>query len=318
MALQPYLRKKWQKAQLNSAVDSAGPRYTEEVDVKLPIREIFEGIGRTDDFFEEVKELKKNLNKKLSSLLSKNEIYGVATNTRIDSIRSHAKIIETELRQISVDRDSKLDYSEIRKRLNFIYRHFRAMQTSVYKLEEREEEKYRNKILKNGENDGANKIAYRQDSKRLSALKTLQRDLREFMEPIKEISDFCKSIKARLANEPFALILGEAGMGKTHLLCDALKKRFQEDNKTFFVLGEEITTLTTPTKGILKARNVNVTESKFLKEINNYGKRKRRRVLLIVDALNESDIQGWKKQIRSFIFWENLWRANLLMVLSNL
>lgn len=299
MALQAYLRKKWQKEQWRNAVVSAGPRYTEEVDVKLPIRELFEGIGRTSHFFSEAKELKKSLHDKLDSVRV-NKLYGYEVNTRIKTVCLHAKVIESEIRTISEDVDLKLDYSQIKRKINLTYTHFRAIQRFVYKLEEKEEEEYREKRRAEGEDDENARLSYRQDSKKLSALKTLQRDLRGLMGAIKDIHDFCESTKAKLANEPFILVLGEAGMGKTHLLCDALKKRFDEDNKTFFVLGEEITKLSTPIKSILKARSINSTEAKFLREINAYGERKRRRVLLIVDALNESDIEGWKKQIRSF------------------
>jgi len=50
-----------QKRIWDEAREAAGPRYTKDINVELPIKELFEGIGRTDRLFEEIEKLKKEL-----------------------------------------------------------------------------------------------------------------------------------------------------------------------------------------------------------------------------------------------------------------
>ena len=41
----------WFARALEEAIEAVGPRYTPEVDVQLPIAQLFDGLGRTDAFF---------------------------------------------------------------------------------------------------------------------------------------------------------------------------------------------------------------------------------------------------------------------------
>jgi hypothetical protein len=45
----------WFEDQLNVAIAYAGPRYTPEVNVELPIAQLFEGLGRTTEFLKRIK-----------------------------------------------------------------------------------------------------------------------------------------------------------------------------------------------------------------------------------------------------------------------
>lgn len=45
----------WFESRISEAVANVGPRYTPELNVKLPIARLFEGLGRTTDFFNHIK-----------------------------------------------------------------------------------------------------------------------------------------------------------------------------------------------------------------------------------------------------------------------
>jgi len=51
MAQNRFLDKKWQSAHLKKIKERAGNRYTPELNVDLPIAEIFDGISRTENFY---------------------------------------------------------------------------------------------------------------------------------------------------------------------------------------------------------------------------------------------------------------------------
>lgn len=58
----------WFESRLKEALDAAGPRYTPEVHVELPIAARFEALGRTGTFFEGVKARARELRSKLRRL----------------------------------------------------------------------------------------------------------------------------------------------------------------------------------------------------------------------------------------------------------
>ena len=71
------LNAKEKKRIWTDAKNAAGPRYTEEVNVDLPIKEVFEGIAKTRNVFEEIKTLKKEFRKNLASVKRRDsESYG--------------------------------------------------------------------------------------------------------------------------------------------------------------------------------------------------------------------------------------------------
>ncbi len=49
--------KEWLTKNIEVAVANAGPRYTPELKVELPIAQLFDGLARTPEFFKEIKEL---------------------------------------------------------------------------------------------------------------------------------------------------------------------------------------------------------------------------------------------------------------------
>jgi len=55
------LSKLEQKRIWNEARTAAGPRYTSDINVELPIKEVFDGIGRTEAVFEEIEGYRKSL-----------------------------------------------------------------------------------------------------------------------------------------------------------------------------------------------------------------------------------------------------------------
>ncbi len=293
-----YLQKRWQKTQWNKLKDSAGPRYTPEVDVRLPVSEIFEGLGRTKGFFKEVKELKDRLQEETKKITVKVRPYKKDVQARIPKIQKACESITKIIDDISKDSSLELPFHKTIPINNRVFKHIRAIYDVINKQEDKELEESR--ILKQGKPEQDTRYDYHKDSDYLSTLKSLRDDLRKISGVLMDIDTLSKSLKARLSNEPFVFLLGKAGMGKTHLLCDITKKRLNDDYQTIIVLGEELPKISSPINEILKARNISNSESDFLKKLNKFGSMKRSRVLLVVDAINESDIKGWKKELRGF------------------
>ena len=232
-----YLTANWQINKWNKVRQSAGPRYTPEVDIKLPISSIFDGLGRTDTFFKEIRELRKDLNKERKGLKVKPDSFKKEILLRLTAICRYSKDVNTLLLQITQDKSLLLNFAELIPKTKFIFLHTQAIQRITYTIEAEEERLHEEKRVAEGKDSN---YSYRQDSKYLSSLKSLVSDLRKLSSIVRDIADLAQSKKAVLANSPFVVVLAEAGMGKTHLLCDIAHERNGNGYKTIMVLGEEM------------------------------------------------------------------------------
>ena len=49
--------------------------------------------------------------------------------------------------------------------------------------------------------------------------------LHDLLKPVRRWQSFCANPSSELCNKPFMLLVGEAGQGKTHRLCDVARLR---------------------------------------------------------------------------------------------
>lgn len=278
---------------------SAGPRYTKDINVELPIKELFEGIGRTDEFFQEIERLKKELVdsfqlinfKKISTYQDKI----VKRNlTRIHDLgEEFIKIVNV----LGKDRTKVLDLKNITKKATKILKYFLPIDKIIWETERKEDDEARQKAK-----EEKKEYFGHSQSDTLRNLKDLEYGLNKFERSIRKIEDFSRSHKAMLANEPFLLILGQAGMGKTHLVCDITKSRIDKKlGPTIIILGEKLLSIKKPLESIFKACSLKERNSKILKGLNEISRRKKMRSLIIVDAINEADREGWKSGVRNLV-----------------
>lgn len=128
------------------------------------------------------------------------------------------------------------------------------------------------------------------------------RDLREFDYECDTLCAFLKSITVKLSNNPFLLLEGEAGIGKSHLLADVIESRIAAGYPSLFLLGQQLTTDESPWIQILKRLQLNATSTEFLEKLNLYGKKNGKRLLIFIDAINEGNgNRFWEDNINSFV-----------------
>ena len=293
------LSEKEQKRIWDEAREAAGPRYTKDINVELPIKELFEGIGRTDRLFEEIEKLKKELADSFKSVG-----YKKASAYKDKTIRKNlARIQELGENFIEIvnlfgkDRTRNLDLKGITKEVTKISRYFIPIDRVIWDAERKEDDEQRQKAK-----EEKREYFGHSQSEIVRELKSLEHSLNEFQRSIRKIDYFSKSFKAKLVNEPFLLVLGQAGMGKTHLVCDITKDRIDRQLcPTIIVLGEKLLDIKDPLESIFKACSLKGSTNKILKGLNETGKRKNLRSLIIVDAINEADREGWRSGVKKLI-----------------
>tara|TARA_B100000949_G_C14286867_1_gene454741 strand:- start:1286 stop:5629 length:4344 start_codon:yes stop_codon:yes gene_type:complete len=102
-------------------------------------------------------------------------------------------------------------------------------------------------------------------------------------------------------------LISDAGKGKTHLSCDIVFKRIQQNEPAIFLTGDKFSgakSISEAIRNILDVEN-KFTTDEFLKALNVYGSIVKKKVPIIIDGLNET-IENryfspiWKNHLDSF------------------
>ncbi|MDQ5893603.1 MAG: hypothetical protein QG640_615, partial [Patescibacteria group bacterium] len=111
---------------------------------------------------------------------------------------------------------------------------------------------------------------------------------------LSSLSGLLDDVRPVLFNKPRMLLRGEAGIGKTHLLCDYAKERIEAHKPTFVFLGHELSGARTsdPVEAIAKVLGYRNTPD-FIKDLQSLCSSSDERVCLIIDAVNEADQIKW-------------------------
>ena len=102
-----------------------------------------------------------------------------------------------------------------------------------------------------------------------------------------------------MSQKKAALLYGEAGIGKSHLLCDLSLHRINMNLPTLFLLGAQYQG-GNPTNFIKESLDLqNHRNSEVLGAINAAGEASGERALIVIDAINEGNHRDdWHDQIK--------------------
>lgn len=132
--------------------------------------------------------------------------------------------------------------------------------------------------------------------------KEIRYQFRRIIEGLDDIETFIFNIAAEAYETKSAVILGEAGIGKSHLLCEIAQKRITEGLPTVFLLGQKYSG-GNPLNFIAEELDLKgVSFKQLLGALDAAGEAKKTRTLIIIDALNEGNHRfDWQDQLVSFI-----------------
>ncbi|AIM32236.1 hypothetical protein DF16_orf03821 [Bacillus thuringiensis serovar kurstaki str. YBT-1520] len=134
------------------------------------------------------------------------------------------------------------------------------------------------------------------------------------------MNDYMYLIKPQLINNPYLLIYGDAGIGKSHLLADNAKRLQEVGHSVFLFLGQHLNTHDHPYKQLFDLIDYKGSKESFFKEFNDRAQKKNKQTVIIIDALNEGEGKHfWKSYLMNFLNFikefENI--AVVLSVRSN-
>ena len=289
--------KNWYKKHLVQIKKKAGARYTPELNVNLPISEIFDGISRTEKFYATIRENYGELLRQFKYITSKYEKDELQKN--YDQIKKEIDVLFKLIENIKIYNTNKIPWGKIHKETKILLDILREFASKL-----REEKDQVQNIQITARKDGS----YQQSPS--EKLNSDIHDIYKTQESIRYFEELSSSTKAQLSNHPFLLLNGSAGTGKTHLLCDVLENRINSTSNIlptillfgdFFSNESDFWSQTLEQLGII---NTIKTKDDILKKLDDFGKNARCRSLLIVDALNENISRApafWKNNLHHIV-----------------
>ena len=256
--------------------DTLGDRFTPEFHVDLPIAKQFDGLCANENWWSDISSLMAELK----------ELYKQFTRCISDEkFEESSPIDKTEFEDRYVRLIAQLSDWIQSKAVDFDLTELKTLPDSVYECSREIYELVEKKELKDEEIN-----------------RSFQRTARDFYSSLREIEEFLYSKKTSAYSIGAALLYGEAGIGKSHLLCDLALHRSENDLPTIFLLGAQYGG-GNPV-GFVK-QNLDLQQfsnRQVLGAIDSAGEAHRCKALIIIDAINEGpNREEWRNFLRGFI-----------------
>ena len=280
--------KDWQRKSVKAAVDAAGPRYTPEVNVDLPLSFAFEGLGRTAAFQDRLTEHVAEV-ARATRYFHPSQESGLTDDLAVEvgDVAATVKNLVSMLEATPIAGPAPLDWNEHVSGLRDAWQRLDTLHMKLFNREE---------VLRSEESGGGTTS---RDGP-WEAIQSLRLKTLDVSHSLDDLIDFVSSPAARLAATPLLFLSGDAGTGKTHLLCDVAERRVKAGRPTVLVMGEQIgegnpRTLVPDQLGL---EGMGMEE--FLSALNAAGEVAGTRALLMVDAINEGGgLAAWPAHLRS-------------------
>lgn len=268
------------------AVAGAGPRYTPEANVDVPISEAFAALQRAPAFFNALAELARGLEHSRAYLLEEQERFRDVpeVRSRLKGLAFRSFTVARAIRAVPSDPVAQLPLEALSHSARRLGADAEAVANQLYReirdLPDDDAGRERAKLLENiAGGTGAIKTA------------------------ATAVATFCKGPHARATNLGGLLVVGDAGQGKTHLFCDVARRALAEGRPAVVLMGQHFESSGSVWAQIARQIGIRGLGGRgVLSALEQLGRRRHRRVLLMVDALNEGGGMGlWPNALPELI-----------------
>ena len=285
-----YFDEAWYDDRLKEAISAAEPRYTPEIHVELPIAQDFELFGRTDAAMDSIKAIARDVRRDFRNVnLSREEKEDLRGYVDLDDLLKSRDAVLCAFSSLNPEPIGKLPIAEIVERIETAI-------AECDKLEEPLEKHSREHDSQRSETD--DRSPYRTNPYRdvLHRVIPLRYRLRQVCDGIEHAD--------KMANGRVMILKGEAGTGKTHLLCDVARNRVEDGAPTVLLMGQRFTDSTEPWTQALQQLDMHrdATAEQFIGALEASAQVANRRALLIIDAVNEGrGREIWPPNMTAFL-----------------
>ena len=304
---QSFFDSDWFRRRMDEAVDDAGPRYTPETHIDLPIATEMERFCRSTFVFDEVKATAIGIRKARSELTSAMKSLGqVIEGIDIDALTAKTEKIINALGEVKPSPAGGLPFGDIGTASND------AAESGEQILSEIRVRQLQTESTNESDSDSRSDL---QDPFRTSLYY-----LRYLISELERAAIVCNHAN-KMANNDVLLVKGHAGSGKTHLLCDLGKKRLEGQSPSVLLLGQWFRGTDDPWSKLLQRLDLHGrSAAQFVGALEAAAQASNRRALVMIDALNEGNGRKfWPGELSSFLkrLEDSPWIAVVLSVRSS-
>jgi hypothetical protein len=262
------LTQQWFERRLKAAIANAGARYTPELNVEVPLRKTIEFLGRTEAFRKIVLTHRGKIRKTSRHVLGDSSAKLIA-KTKLKKLSGLANVLDQALTDASERELLSIDWSEIKNQCREIINLSHELASEIRKKKEQQPVP---RPPSPNLSDFMGMLLHEFDAWK-SALYAL----------VNEIEDCAAEVSEMKA----LLITGQAGSGKTHILCDVAAERVSNGIPTILLYGEHFQD-EEPWSQICKQLQLQgIGCDELLQALESAGQAKQERALIIIDGLNE-------------------------------
>lgn len=297
-----FFTKTWFKNQIDDSIIAAGPRYTPKLNVKTPISEVFDAFGKTSDWQTKVFEKLDSLDMLIDSW-NRCLNYGDWDGKKDfpESARKFGNNLMKSLQRINdqmkIFFPNGLKQKEIEKLRTEINRATRL----ATKCED-----FAKEAIESVHGKGkADSIGFKQFmSEYQVSFPTRHYDAaKEIGEELAKLDTWFEDSITLLPNSSVMLMVGAAGVGKTHTICDVSRNRFAQGLKSILLLGHQFTDLDlwTQIKNLLGIQP-NKSRDQLLEALNTSAEASGFPLIILIDGINETEPKSlWFNHLPTFL-----------------
>ena len=279
----------WFRRRFDEARKVAGPRYTPELHVDLPISSDLELFGRTEAAFDSIKSLARGIRSRLRSV--RTQCAGSQKSKRHASLGVLLRAGEEVLSELSSVEQRPIGpypFASIATRIE-------AAQSAAKKARDVQERLARK--LDAQRQATKKQLDYYNNPFKNTAYSIigLNHELSEALSKVRRADEVC--------NSDVLIVTGDAGTGKTHLLCDLANHRLATNAPTVLLLGQRFLGTDDPWQQALDHLDVHKASIEDLVgALESAAQMADCRALVLVDALNEGNGRLlWGTHLPAFI-----------------
>lgn len=300
----------WFQARMDEALTTAGPRYTPEIHVDLPIASELEAFGRTEGFFDRIKAHARGIRKKLQTFgYSESKIDAPSLHAAASALTIKVRSILNELGDVKVQPVGSLPFLGIATIVAETVTSADQLSDLLLGFEGEHDAK-REQAQESRQRFPKRDSPFRECRLRLHAL--------EF-----ELKETCEALEhaETVAGSTLMLLKGAAGTGKTHLLCDVAKHRSVAGRPTLLLMGQQFVGTEYPWTQIIQQLDLpGLSAEKLVGALEAAAQAAGCRALILIDAINEgSGRLIWPTHMAAFLshIERSPWIGVLLSVRSS-
>jgi len=297
----------WFEQRLDEAIKDAGRRYTPELHVELEVAEPFDGLARSGRFWGEATQLVRAMKAQEKRVLSEVRDTGQADTEKQLIECLDALILRCRDELIRPESSGVSEWKPIA--WSVLEEHIESANTPLTLLRDAMLEEARERSRSSDKHTRQYSSAVHRAQAAIHAIDILRSALRS-------LARFCSGSAAKAANTPYLLLSGDAGQGKTHLLCDVSRRDCSEGAPRILLHGMHFRK-GDPWPQILERLGLKCTRDEFLGALEASAQAAGKRVLIFIDAINEGEGRFiWREYLSGLV--TTLKRSNWLGLVVSL